>query len=166
MAQLAGRVRQVERLKAEKFKFKKNFKKDKVAYVEPEDYESDCNQEVEYVDENEVNLAELKPRPPYVCKVLRPSNGKNPPENNKNNRFVTKTYTFGVTNCDEIFDLLVADGQIIVPKGQKTPPLDIRKKKSFCKYHNFLGHKTSQCVLFRDLVQEAIKEGRLKFGEN
>src|ERR1044072_874959 len=98
MAQLAGRVRQVERLKAEKFKFKKNLKKDKIAYVEPEDYESDFDQEVEYVDESEVNLAELKPGPPYVCKVLRPSNGKNPPENNKNNRFVTKTYTFDVTN--------------------------------------------------------------------
>ena len=50
------------------------------------------------MDESEVNLAELKAGPPYVCKVLRPSNGKNPPENNKNNRFVTKTYTFDVTN--------------------------------------------------------------------
>src|ERR1044072_6373899 len=157
MAQLAGRVRQVERLKAE------NFKKDKVAYVEPEHYVSDSDQEVEYVDESEVNLAELKPGPPHVCKVLRPSNSKNPPENNKNNRFVTKTYTFDVTKCDEIFDLLVADGQIIVPKGLKIPPLDIRKKNDFCKYHNFLGYKSSQCVLFRDLVQDAIKEGRLKF---
>ena len=43
--------------------------------------------------------------------------------------------------------------------------MDIRKKKGFCKYHNFLGHKNSQCVLFRDLVQDAIKEGRLKFGD-
>ena len=59
----------------------------------------------------------------------------------------------------------MADGQVIVPKGLKTPPLDIRKKKGFYKYHNFLGHKTSQCVLFRDLVQDAIKEGRLKFGD-
>jgi hypothetical protein len=28
-----------------------------------------------------------------------------------------------------------------------------------------LGHKTSQCVIFRDLVQKALQEGRLKFGE-
>src|ERR1044072_130131 len=80
MAQLAGRVRQVERLKAEKFKFKKNFKNDKVAYVEAEDYESDFDQESEYIDENEVNLAELKPGAPYVCKILRPSNGQQPTE--------------------------------------------------------------------------------------
>ena len=54
---------------------------------------------------------------------------------------------------------------MIVPAGAKLPPLEQRKKRGFCKYHNFLGHKTSQCFLFRDLVQNAIQEGRLKFGE-
>ena len=51
-----------------------------------------------------------------------------------------------------------------VPPGAKMPPLEQRKKRGFCKYHNFLGHKTSQCFLFRDLVQSAIQDGRLKFG--
>ena len=50
MAQLAGRVRQVERLKDEKFNFKKSFKKYKIAYVEADDYESDFDQESECVD--------------------------------------------------------------------------------------------------------------------
>ena len=45
------------------------------------------------------------------------------------------------------------------------PPLEQRKKRGFCKYHNFLDHKTSQYFLFRDLVQGAIKEGRLKFAD-
>ena len=45
------------------------------------------------------------------------------------------------------------------------PPLEQRKKRGFCKYHNFLGHKTSQCFLFRDLVQKALEEGRLKFAD-
>ena len=44
-------------------------------------------------------------------------------------------------------------------------PLEQRKKRGFCKYHNFLGHKISQCFLFRDLIQGAIKEGRLKFAD-
>jgi hypothetical protein len=35
----------------------------------------------------------------------------------------------------------------------------------FCKFHCFLGHNTSHCVLFRDLVQKALEEGRLKFGD-
>lgn len=49
--------------------------------------------------------------------------------------------------------------------GLKTPPLEQRKKRGFCKYHNSLDHKTSRCVLFRDFVQIALKEGRLKFGD-
>ena len=40
-----------------------------------------------------------------------------------------------------------------------------RKKRSFRKFHNFLGHKTSQCVLLRDMVQRARNECRLKFGD-
>ncbi|XP_058763324.1 uncharacterized protein LOC131636746 [Vicia villosa] len=115
-------------------------------------------------DENEINVDELKPGPPYVCKLLTPSNGKNPVEENQNEKFTNKTYTFDITKCDEIFDLLVADGQIIVPPGLKNPPLEQKKKRGYCKFHNFLGHKTSQCVLFRDLVQKALKEGMLQFG--
>lgn len=38
-------------------------------------------------------------------------------------KFITKTYTYDVTKCDEIFDLLVFDGQIILPKGLKMPSL-------------------------------------------
>lgn len=67
--------------------------------------------------------------------------------------------------CDEIFDLLVKDRQIIVPRGLKDPSLKQKKKRGFCKFHIFLGHKTHQCVLFRDLVQKALKEGRIQFGE-
>ncbi|XP_045831592.1 uncharacterized protein LOC123922985 [Trifolium pratense] len=103
MAQLADRVRQVERLKAEKARSSKFQKREKIAYVETID------------DEDEY-----------------PSNGKNPVEP-KNDKFVAKTYSFDITKCDEIFDLLVADGKIVVPKG--------------------------------DLVQKALKDGRLKFKE-
>lgn len=45
------------------------------------------------------------------------------------------------------------------------PSLDQRKKRGFCKYHKFLGYYTYQCVLFRDLVQNSLKDGRLKFGD-
>jgi len=72
---------------------------------------------------------------------------------------------FDVTKCDEILYLLVADGQVVVHVGLKFSPLEQRKKRGFCKYHNFLGHKTSHWVLFRDLVQKALNEGRLKFGD-
>ncbi|XP_050876984.1 uncharacterized protein LOC127080729 [Lathyrus oleraceus] len=157
------RVRQVERLKSEKARANKNYKKERVAYVEFEDGESEIVEDPYGLEEFEVDLAELKEAPPYACKLLTPSNGRNPVETEKNDRFPKKTYTFDVTKCDEIFDLLVKEGQMIVPPNTKIPPLEQRKKRGFYKYHNFSGHKTSQCFLFRDLIQNAIMDGRLKF---
>ncbi|KAK2450068.1 hypothetical protein QL285_009207 [Trifolium repens] len=159
MSQLADRVRKLEKLKDEKARNNRFQKKKEVHLVEAND--SDCEDNVEYVDydESEINVAELKPGPPYTCKMLRPSNGRNPVEP-KNDKYVAKTYTF-----DEIFDVLVNDGQIIVPKDLKMPPIDQRKKRGYCKYHNYLGHKTYQCVLFRDVVHKTLNEGRLKFAE-
>ncbi|XP_050895146.1 uncharacterized protein LOC127101742 [Lathyrus oleraceus] len=160
MAQLADRVRQLERLKEEKARANKG---KKVACVDfRNDDEGSCQGFLDF-DDNEIDLTELTQGPPYACKVLTPSNGKNPVEPEKSDKFPKKTYTFDVTKCDKIFYLLVKDGQMIVPLGAKVPPLEQRKKIVFCKYHGFLGHKTSQCFLFRDLVQNAIQEGRLKF---
>jgi len=49
----------------------------------------------------------------------------------KNEKYVPKTYSFDVTKCDEIFHLLVVDGQVVVPKGLKTPPSEQRKIRGF-----------------------------------
>lgn len=67
-------------------------------------------------------MAEQKPGPLFICKMLKPYDRKNSVKP-KSDKFVAKTYTLDVTKCDGIFDLLVADGQIIVLKGLKTPPL-------------------------------------------
>ena len=66
--------------------------------------------------------------------MLRPSDGNNPVEPS-NERYVPKTYTFNVIKYGEIYDLLVADGQVVAPKDLKIPPLEQRKKRGFCKYH-------------------------------
>ena len=151
MAQLVDRFRQVERLKVEKARASKYGKKDKVAYVDTNDGEQDFDIDWNPVKESEVNITELQPRPPFVCKLLKPSNGKNP-EEPKNDRFVSKTYTFDVI--------------MIVPKGLKLPPLEKRKKKrGYCKFHGNFGHNISRCVVFRDSMQKALDEGRLKFGD-
>ncbi|XP_050878475.1 uncharacterized protein LOC127082280 [Lathyrus oleraceus] len=120
MAQLADRVRQLERLKEERARENKG---KRLAYVDfRNDHEGSCHG-LSDVDDNEIDLAELMQGPPYACKVLAPSNGKNPIEPGKSDKFPKKTYTFDVTKCDEIFDLLVKDGQMIVPPGAKVPPL-------------------------------------------
>ncbi|XP_050888830.1 uncharacterized protein LOC127093990 [Lathyrus oleraceus] len=119
MAQLADRVRCIERLKAEKSKTGRYHKKEKISYITVEGCSSD---DEDIIERSEVNMAELKPGPPYVCKVLNNSNGKNPIEAEKIDKYVAKTYTFNMSKCDEIFDLLVKDGQIIVPQGLKDLP--------------------------------------------
>jgi len=86
-------------------------------------------------------------------------------EEPKNEKYPRKTYTFDVSKCEEIFDLLVADGIILVPKNLKLPALEQRNKRGFCKFHGFLGHNLSRCTCFRDFVQKALDEGRLKFGD-
>ncbi|XP_050918507.1 uncharacterized protein LOC127135925 [Lathyrus oleraceus] len=126
MTQLADRVRHLERLKEEKARANRN---KRVAYVEFNEDNEGPYDEPSNFDKIEIDLAELKQGSPYSCKVLAPSNGKNPIEPEKNDKFPKKTYTFDVTKYDEIFDLLVKDGQMIVPSGAKMPPLEQRKKK-------------------------------------
>lgn len=74
MEQLADRVYQVEHLKVEKARVNKYHKKQKVAYIDAYDYVSDVGDDCS--EEGEVNMAELKPGLPYVCKLLKPSNGE------------------------------------------------------------------------------------------
>ncbi|XP_050878623.1 uncharacterized protein LOC127082429 [Lathyrus oleraceus] len=160
MSQLADRVRHLERLRIEKIRHIKS-KKEKVVFVEYD--ATDPTREADYASstELEIDVAELKSGFAYECRSLLPAQGKNPVENNP--KFPSKTYTFDVSKCEEIFDLLVKDGQMVVPPGTKIPPLEQRQKRGFCKYHNYIGHNTSNFYLFRDLVQKAIQEGRLKF---
>ncbi|XP_050891463.1 uncharacterized protein LOC127096981 [Lathyrus oleraceus] len=148
MSQLADRVRQVEQLKAEKARANKNNRKDRIAYVElGNDKPETFGEQVDF-NEGEIDLAELKQGPLYSCKFLTPSSGKNSIEPDKDARFPKKIYTFGVTKCDKIFDLLVIGGQMIVPPRAKILPLEQRKKEGFL-----------------DLVQSAIRDGRLQFGD-
>ncbi|XP_050875202.1 uncharacterized protein LOC127078820 [Lathyrus oleraceus] len=126
-------VRHLERLRLEKVRHNKS-KKEKIAFVE---YDAiDPIREADYASstELEIDVAELKPGSAYECRSLLPAQGKNPVEHNL--KFPSKTYTFDVLKCEEIFDLLVKDGQMVVPPGTKIPP---------------------------DLVQKEIQEGRLKF---
>lgn len=69
MDQLVDRVRQVERLKSEKARVNRNTK-ERVAYVEMDDNDQGSDVEYNHVEENEVDLAELKPSPPMHVNFL------------------------------------------------------------------------------------------------
>jgi len=69
MAQLADRVRQVECLKAEKARTNRFPKKEKVAYVNAGDSDSEFDWGLDTIKDSEVHLAEIKDEPPYTCKL-------------------------------------------------------------------------------------------------
>uniref|UniRef100_A0A151UHK3 Retrotransposon gag domain-containing protein n=1 Tax=Cajanus cajan TaxID=3821 RepID=A0A151UHK3_CAJCA len=125
MAQLAEKVRRIEQIRAEKErlrKFDKFVRKEKVAYLDNMDVNDDNFESLN--EEMEVNLAELQPGPTYQCQLLKPG------ENNIEVRSNRK-YSFDVTKADKIFDILLKDKQITLPKNHKIPPFEQRKGKIF-----------------------------------
>ena len=98
MAQLADRVRHVKILKAEKARTQKGFRKEKVACIVSDERNQEIDISFGDVEIEEVDIAELKPGPPYTCKLLRPFDGNNPVEAS-NERYVPKTYMFDVPNA-------------------------------------------------------------------
>ncbi|RYR20664.1 hypothetical protein Ahy_B03g065865 [Arachis hypogaea] len=151
LAHLAERVRQVELMKKEKEKYRNEQKlkskpftrKEKVAYVTMESSEEDFNLEAE------VNLAKLKKGPP----------------NNDSKLKSGKKYSCDISKSDQIFDVLLKDKQLILPEGRTLLSVKDLKGKPYCKFYQATSHSTNSCVRFRDLIQEAIMERRLKFDD-
>jgi len=115
---LVDRVRHVERLRAKKTRTQKHFRKEKVAFVSSKESNQEFDIAFGDVEVKEDDITELKLGPPYMCKSLRPSYGKNPVETS-NERYVPKMYTFDVSKCDEIYDLLVVDGQVVLTEWSR-----------------------------------------------
>ncbi|RLN23454.1 retrotransposon protein, putative, unclassified [Panicum miliaceum] len=120
------------------FEQRRSFQK-KVAYLEGS--ESDA--------EEEIGLAEwVKGEKPISCPF-----GKKEPE----------TFGFDTSKADKIFDLLLQEGQIKLSQHHTIPTADQLKKMKYCKWHNATSHDTNECKVFRQQIQSAIEQGRLKF---
>ena len=50
-----------------------------------------------------------------------------------------------------------------MPDGHVMLPPDQLKNKKFCKFYNATSHSTNECRIFRQRIQRAIQQGRLKF---
>jgi len=74
-------------------------------------------------------------------------------------------YTFDVSKCDKIFDILLQANQIRIKGGHVIPPPEELAKRAYCKWHNSFSHATNDCNVFRRQVQSAINDGRLTFTE-
>jgi hypothetical protein len=72
-----------------------------------------------------------------------------------------KTYSFDITKADKIFDYLLEKGQIKLTGNHKITSAKELKKRRYCKYHNSSTHTTSDCKVFRELIQKATEKGRI-----
>ena len=76
---------------------------------------------------------------------------------------VEESYDFDVTKSDKLLDFLLEKGQIKLPANHVILPPDQLKNKKFCKFHNTTSHSTNECRVFRQHIQRAIQQGRIKF---
>jgi hypothetical protein len=91
---------------------------------------------------------------PLVCSFLRPSPGKED----------EAKYTFDVTKCDKLFDVLLQNKVIRLSEGHTLPTLDQLPKGKYCKWHGTFSHNTNECNYFCWQVQSALNDGQLTLG--
>ena len=78
-------------------------------------------------------------------------------------RGVEESCDFDVTKLDKLFDFLLEKGQIKLPDNHVMLSPKQLKNKKFCKFYNATSHFTNECRIFRQHMQKAIQQGRLKF---
>jgi hypothetical protein len=98
-----------------------------------------------------------------VCKALSPIVNK---DNSKTATWSQKVYDFDITKAGIIFYMLLKDKHITLSEDHKFLTPDQLKGQNYCKFHNKIGYTTNSCIHFRDLIQQSIKDGILKFEEN
>jgi hypothetical protein len=74
-------------------------------------------------------------------------------------------YTFDVSKCDKLFDLLLKGGVIRLTEGHVIPSANQLAKKKYYKWHDSYSHATNDCNYFRRQVQSALNDGRLTMGD-
>jgi hypothetical protein len=76
-----------------------------------------------------------------------------------NQRWVNQskgTYDFDVTKADKLFEFLVKEGRIKLPKGHSMLQPDGVKEKRYCGFHDRNSHSINECRVFRMRIQKAI----------
>ena len=111
------------------------------------------------------HMAELICQWPVVYKALqRPTEGINGTSAVKKQAFKAgKIYTFDLNLVDQIFDAFYAEKLIRLDNGHKMPKAEDLKGKEFCKWHSSWRYSTNNCIIFRNVIQESIDKGLLKF---
>jgi hypothetical protein len=72
-------------------------------------------------------------------------------------------FSFDITNADKIFYLLLQQGQNKLSQFHTIPSVEELKRFKYCKWNNATSHNTNDCKIFRQQIQSAIEQVKLKF---
>jgi hypothetical protein len=92
---------------------------------------------------------------PLACAFLKPSPRKKD----------EMKFTFDVTKCDKLFNVLLQTKVIQLSEGHVVSPLGQAVKGKYCKWHDTFSHNTNDCNYFRQQLQSALNDGRLTLGD-
>lgn len=117
-----------------------------------------------YQEVEDVVLAEIRANGSCVCPLLKK---KQADSGKKNSTQPAKDvqYTFDVSKTEDIFDFLAKEKFISFPPDHRLPTKEELKGRDYCKYHNSYNHNTNLCWAFKNVLQERINKGVLKFPE-
>ncbi|KAG4949558.1 hypothetical protein JHK86_042797 [Glycine max] len=82
----------------------------------------------------------------YSCLSLQPFKGKGAKGK--------ESYLFAISKAEQVFDYLA-----------EKPPLGELRNKRYCKWHNAYNHSTVNCLVFKNTIQQALKQGGLSLVE-
>jgi hypothetical protein len=118
--------------RAKSSQFRDNTNKDKERH-----HINFVDEEADDEEGNEICIAEWVEKPgdkTISCSFLKPNGG----------RREEMRYTFDVSKCDRLFDLLLRGGVIRLTEGHVIPSTDILAKKTYCKWHDSYTHTTNE----------------------
>jgi hypothetical protein len=87
---------------------------------------------------------------PFICSALNLV-----AQNNRQNKI---RYTFDISNCDAIFDILVLEKKIRFPTDRVISSSKQLGKCAYYKWHDSFSHSTCDCNVFHRQLQSAIGE--------
>ena len=68
-----------------------------------------------------------------------------------------------MAKTNEIFDFQLKEKFITFPQDYQLPNKDELRGKAYCKYHYSWNHNTNSCWSFKNIIQDSINKGILKF---
>uniref|UniRef100_A0A5K1GCD8 Retrotransposon gag domain-containing protein n=9 Tax=Nymphaea colorata TaxID=210225 RepID=A0A5K1GCD8_9MAGN len=63
---------------------------------------------------------------------------------------------------EEVMHMLIERGTLFLPKVSNPPPMMGKNKEQFCKFHRAPGHDTEDCLVLKNIVQDAVDKEIIK----